>query len=45
MSNDQIEQDLRQFFESKPRDFFKRGIHNLPDRWYKVLAADGEYSC
>lgn len=43
VSNDQIERDLRQFFESKPRDFFKRGIHNLPDRWRKVLAADGEY--
>lgn len=27
----------------KDEDFFKRGIHKLPDRWREVIAIDGEY--
>lgn len=27
----------------KDEDFFKRGIHKLPQRWLEVIANDGEY--
>ena len=28
---------------SKTPDFFRRGIHLLPERWAKVIASDGAY--
>jgi len=28
---------------SKDADFFRRGIHMLPERWKKVVASDGQY--
>ena len=30
-------------FASKERQFFWRGIHQLPDRWEKRIASDGQY--
>jgi hypothetical protein len=28
---------LDEFFKTKPADFFKRGIGNLPERWEAVV--------
>ena len=27
----------------KPAEFFKKGIHELPEKWEKVVASDGQY--
>jgi hypothetical protein len=34
---------LDDFFTTKPADFFKRGIGNLPERWETVVNNGGEY--
>ena len=43
----QTSQDLEKavvgYFESKPADFYWSGIHELPNRWAKVIAAQGNY--
>ena len=31
------------FSESKPGDFYKRGIENLVDHWEEVVSNNGEY--
>lgn len=39
----QVETDLRQFFQSKPADFYRRGIRSLPERWNTVILSNGDY--
>lgn len=34
---------LDSWIASKPQDFFRDGIRRLPERWEKVIAADGQY--
>jgi histone-lysine N-methyltransferase SETMAR len=34
---------LGQFFDSKPQDFYRRGIYLLPEKWQQVIDVDGEY--
>jgi len=34
---------LDEFFESKPGDFYKRGIENLVERWEEVVNNKGKY--
>ena len=34
---------LDDWFTSKERQFFWRGIDQLPDRWEKCIASDGQY--
>lgn len=34
---------LEQFFESKPQDFYRRGIEQLVNRWEEVVRNNGEY--
>ena len=34
---------LDDWFASKERQFSWRGIHQLPDRWEKCIASDGQY--
>lgn len=34
---------LDSFLASKDEQFFWDGIHNLPERWEKVVASDGQY--
>ncbi|EZA47555.1 Histone-lysine N-methyltransferase SETMAR [Ooceraea biroi] len=34
---------LKDFFAQKSRDFYKRGIMSLPERWQKVVDQDGQY--
>ena len=38
-----LQEDLEQFFESQPRDFWEKGIHSLPERWQTVVEQDGTY--
>ena len=34
---------LDSFLAAKPAQFFRDGIHKLPERWEKVIASDGQY--
>lgn len=34
---------LSDFFDSQPKDFYRRGIHSLPTRWQEVVDSDGAY--
>ena len=34
---------LDEWFASKDKDFFWRGIHKLPERWGKCIASKGKY--
>lgn len=38
-----LEQDLREFFQSKPPEFYATGIRKLPTRWQEVIDNNGEY--
>ncbi|EZA62088.1 Histone-lysine N-methyltransferase SETMAR, partial [Ooceraea biroi] len=42
-SVDDIQTYLKDFFAQKSRDFYKRGIMSLPERWQKVVDQDGQY--
>uniref|UniRef100_A0A914CWG2 Mos1 transposase HTH domain-containing protein n=1 Tax=Acrobeloides nanus TaxID=290746 RepID=A0A914CWG2_9BILA len=33
----------KQFFDSKDREWYRRGIHQLEERWKKVMESEGEY--
>ena len=35
---------LTQFFDSKGREFYRRGIYQLPGKWQQVIDVDGEYT-
>lgn len=38
-----IEKWMDQWIATKDQKFFYRGIHSLPERWSKVVAANGKY--
>ena len=40
---DDLENDIRHFFDSKPADWYQRGIEKLPQLWEEVIGANGEY--
>lgn len=40
---EEIKNWLLEYFASKNQLFFERGIHDLPLRWGKVIASDGDY--
>ena len=42
-SNEEVKNDLEQFFASKEQKFYERGIMLLPKRWQKVLDQNGQY--
>ena len=42
-SYENVRKWLDDWFASKERQFFWRGIHQLPDRWEKCIASDGQY--
>ena len=42
-SEHSIKNWLNSFLAAKPAQFFRDGIHKLPERWEKVIASDGEY--
>jgi [histone H3]-lysine36 N-dimethyltransferase SETMAR len=42
-SVDEVKKHLEKFFNEKPKEFFKRGMEQLPIRWQKVIDNDGNY--
>ena len=34
---------LEEFFESRPGDFYRRGIEKLVERWEQVVTNNGDY--
>ena len=42
-SYENVRKCLDGWFASKERQFSWRGIHQLPDRWEKCIASDGQY--
>lgn len=42
-SFDAVNTWVDQWFASKEQQFFRRGIHNLPDRWMKCVDNEGTY--
>lgn len=42
-SYEDIKKWLDQWIALKIEDFFRDGIHHLPERWSKVVASDGHY--
>lgn len=43
VSEDTLKAEIENFFQSKPASFYKDGIHALPERWRKIVHADGAY--
>jgi [histone H3]-lysine36 N-dimethyltransferase SETMAR len=42
-NEDHVKTHLQNFFDSKPRAFYKAGIAQLPSRWQRVIDSNGEY--
>ena len=42
-SKEEIKCVLLIFFYSKPAEFYKKGIFDLPNRWQKVIENNGNY--
>lgn len=40
---DDVEEGCRQFFASKDKDWYRRGIQQLVERWQKTIEHDGLY--
>lgn len=38
-----IEENLKLFFQSKSEDFYRQGVHALPHRWRQVIDLEGDY--
>ncbi|KOC59943.1 hypothetical protein WH47_09124 [Habropoda laboriosa] len=34
---------IADFIRSKPPSFFRKGIRQLPEKWKKCIASDGDY--
>uniref|UniRef100_A0A914DW87 Transposase n=1 Tax=Acrobeloides nanus TaxID=290746 RepID=A0A914DW87_9BILA len=39
----EMRQSLTEFFDSKDREWYRRGIHQLEEQWKKVIKSGGEY--
>jgi hypothetical protein len=42
-SYEDIKKWLDSWIASKDDTFFRRGIHQLPEQWEKIIASDGQY--
>jgi histone-lysine N-methyltransferase SETMAR len=42
-SNDEVRTAIQRFFDSKPLDFYEKGINDLVNRWKEIISFDGEY--
>ena len=42
-NEDQVRELVKNFFTSKPKEFYAKGIEELPDKWQHGIANDGEY--
>jgi hypothetical protein len=38
-----VTQDVQEWLNRQPKDFFLSGIRKLPDRWRKCIANQGDY--
>ena len=43
-SKEEVKNALTSFFDSKLRPFYAKGINKLPDRWQKIIDANGNYA-
>lgn len=43
VDDDDLDHWLRDFFSSKPEQFYRDGIQSLPQKWQKVIDCDGDY--
>ena len=42
-NHDDLKTDVAGFFDSKPAEYYQKGIHDLPARWKKVMDSNGDY--
>ena len=42
-NEEEIKRYLQDFFDSKSKEFYTRGIRDLPRRWVEVIDSNGEY--
>jgi len=42
-NNEEVIQGIQEWLHWQPKDFFLSGIRNLPDRWRKCIANQGDY--
>lgn len=42
-TRDDVKKALKNFFDAQPPAFWSKGIHDLPNRWQKVIDEDGAY--
>lgn len=40
---EEMQESLTKFFESKDRNWYRRGIYQLEEQWQKVIESNGEY--
>uniref|UniRef100_A0A914EJN8 Mos1 transposase HTH domain-containing protein n=1 Tax=Acrobeloides nanus TaxID=290746 RepID=A0A914EJN8_9BILA len=40
---EEMRESLTEFFDSKNRDWYRRGIHRLEEQWQKVIENNGAY--
>lgn len=40
---EEMRESLREFFDSKDREWYRRGINKLEEQWQKVIENNGEY--
>ena len=40
---EELRKRVDEYFSSKNKEFYWRGIHYLPNRWEKVMAVKGDY--
>jgi len=41
-SNEEVQQAVREWLRSQPKDFFSRSIHALPKRWNTCMERNGD---
>ena len=41
-NEEDLKRYLQEFFDSKPKGFYARGIRDLPRRWAEVIDTNGE---
>ncbi len=42
-NDEQVKTCIQAFFDLKPPEFYKRGIHMLPERWRSIVDSNGAY--
>jgi len=42
-NNEEVMQDVQEWLQRQPKDFFLNDIRKLPDQWCKCIANQGDY--